>query len=104
MELDLSGKSVLISGSSKGIGLACAHAFAAQGCDLHLVACDADALEAAREDHMARRGVTASSSTTSVPAARSWTTATWPERPAIHPSWHSPRPLAADPCIREYRS
>lgn len=50
MDLGLSGKSVLITGSSKGIGLACAHAFAAQGCHLHLVARTAETLDAARED------------------------------------------------------
>ena len=48
MELGLSGKTVLITGSSKGIGLACAHAFAAEGCNLHLVARDAERLEMAR--------------------------------------------------------
>ena len=49
MELGLTGKSVLITGASKGIGLACAHAFAAEGCDLHLVARTAADLERARE-------------------------------------------------------
>ena len=48
MELGLNGKTVLITGSSKGIGLACAHAFAAEGCNLHLVARDAERLEMAR--------------------------------------------------------
>ncbi len=38
MELGLAGRSVLITGSSKGIGLACAHGFAAEGCGVHLVA------------------------------------------------------------------
>jgi len=37
MDLHLQGKNVLISGSSKGIGLACAKEFAAEGCNLHLV-------------------------------------------------------------------
>ena len=32
MELGLAGKSVLITGGTKGIGLACAKAFAAEGC------------------------------------------------------------------------
>ncbi len=45
MDLALAGKSVLITGSSKGIGLACAEAFAAEGCHLHLVARTAAALE-----------------------------------------------------------
>ena len=50
MDLGLAGRSVLITGSSKGIGLACAHAFAAEGCDVHLVARTADVLERARAD------------------------------------------------------
>ncbi len=31
MDLQLAGKSVLVTGGSKGIGLACAEAFAAEG-------------------------------------------------------------------------
>lgn len=57
MDLGLTGKTVLITGSSKGIGLACAHAFATEGCHLHLVARSADRLEAAREAVMARHQV-----------------------------------------------
>jgi 3-oxoacyl-[acyl-carrier protein] reductase len=38
MDLNLAGKTVLITGGSKGIGLAVAHAFAGEGCDLHLAA------------------------------------------------------------------
>ena len=36
MDLNLKRKNVLISGASKGIGLACAKGFAAEGCNLHL--------------------------------------------------------------------
>ncbi len=50
MELGLAGRSVLITGSSKGIGLACAHGFAAEGCSLHLVARTASDLECARAE------------------------------------------------------
>jgi NAD(P)-dependent dehydrogenase (short-subunit alcohol dehydrogenase family) len=50
MELGLAGRSVLITGSSKGIGLACAHGFAAEGCDVHLVSRTAADLEQARAD------------------------------------------------------
>ena len=50
MELGLAGRSVLITGSSKGIGLACAHGFAAEGCNVHLVARTAADLERARSD------------------------------------------------------
>ncbi|HYM43642.1 MAG TPA: short-chain dehydrogenase/reductase [Steroidobacteraceae bacterium] len=38
MELDLRGRSVLITGGSHGIGLATARAFAVEGCRLHLAA------------------------------------------------------------------
>ena len=53
MNLHLEGKTVLITGASKGIGLAAAHAFAAEGCHVHLAARDAVALEAARADLLA---------------------------------------------------
>jgi len=49
MDLGLKGKSVLVTGGSKGIGLACAKAFAAEGCRIHLAARDKDRLaQAAR--------------------------------------------------------
>jgi hypothetical protein len=48
MDLGLKGKSVLVTGGSKGIGLACAQAFAAEGCRVHLAARDKDRLNNAR--------------------------------------------------------
>lgn len=38
MDLKLKGKKVLIAGASRGIGLATAHAFAAEGCDVAICA------------------------------------------------------------------
>lgn len=44
MDLQLSGKKVLITGASQGIGAGLAFSFAAEGCDLHLTARSADKL------------------------------------------------------------
>ncbi len=50
MDLGLSGKSVLITGGSKGIGLACAKAFAGEGCRVHLAARDQERLEKSKKE------------------------------------------------------
>src|SRR5262245_9346217 len=44
MDIDLKGKSVLITGASKGIGLVIAEQMAAEGCNLHLAARDEEAM------------------------------------------------------------
>lgn len=57
MKLDLEGKSVLITGASKGIGLAAAWGFAREGCALHLAARSAEQLAAARSEITSRHKV-----------------------------------------------
>ena len=57
MDLGLKGKIVLITGASKGIGLACAKAFAAEGARLHLASRDAGRMEEARAQIMANSKV-----------------------------------------------
>ena len=49
MDLQLAGRTVLITGGSKGIGLATAKWFAAEGADVNLVARSADDLSAAAD-------------------------------------------------------
>lgn len=57
MDLHLSGRHVLVTGGSKGIGFACAQAFVAEGAVVSLVARDAAALgEAATRLRAARPG------------------------------------------------
>lgn len=57
MDLGLKGRSVLITGASKGIGRATAEAFAAEGCRLHLAARSAELLDAAGAELTAEFGV-----------------------------------------------
>ncbi|MGB6105711.1 MAG: SDR family oxidoreductase [Pusillimonas sp.] len=58
MDLNFKGKSALITGASKGIGLATAHSFAQEGISvLHLAARSAQGLEAARDELSAAYGV-----------------------------------------------
>ena len=49
MGLLLRGKSVLITGASRGIGAATVKAFAEKGSDVHLAACSTEAMQALSE-------------------------------------------------------
>jgi 3-oxoacyl-[acyl-carrier protein] reductase len=49
VDLQLEGKSVLVTGGSKGIGLACTCIFAQEGCRVHLASRDRERLEQARK-------------------------------------------------------
>jgi NAD(P)-dependent dehydrogenase (short-subunit alcohol dehydrogenase family) len=49
MDLNLDGKAVLITGGSRGLGLAMARRFASEGCGLHLVARSQSLLEQAAD-------------------------------------------------------
>ena len=57
MDLQLAGKSVLITGASQGIGRAAAMTFAAEGCSLHLAARSAEGLASARQEILAKHNV-----------------------------------------------
>ena len=61
MELNLKGRSALITGGSKGIGKAVAETFAEEGCDLHLVARGESDLEATRNEIAGRHQVSVTS-------------------------------------------
>jgi NAD(P)-dependent dehydrogenase (short-subunit alcohol dehydrogenase family) len=50
VDLELAGKVVLVTGASKGIGLACARAFAREGARVAIVSRDRDNLERARAE------------------------------------------------------
>ncbi|HEY7301683.1 MAG TPA: short-chain dehydrogenase/reductase [Xanthobacteraceae bacterium] len=60
MDINLKGKSVLITGASKGIGLVIAEFMAAEGCHLHLAARDEGLLKQAAERLAKEHGVAVS--------------------------------------------
>ena len=57
MELNLKGRTALITGGSRGIGYGVAESLAAEGCNLHLASRSAESLEAARKKLVDRYGV-----------------------------------------------
>jgi NAD(P)-dependent dehydrogenase (short-subunit alcohol dehydrogenase family) len=81
MDLQLAGKKVLVTGGSKGIGLAIGEAFAAEGANVILVSRSADALTAAANDIRARHqaNVTTHAADLSQEDARASTMARFPD-------------------------
>jgi 3-oxoacyl-[acyl-carrier protein] reductase len=57
MELDLKGRTALITGGSRGIGYGVAEALAAEGCNLHLASRSAESLAAAKKKLVDKYGV-----------------------------------------------
>jgi len=57
MDLGLHGKTVLITGGSRGIGRACAEVFAQEGCHLRLAARTPEHLTAAADEVRGRYNV-----------------------------------------------
>ncbi len=57
MELNLKGKTALITGASRGIGRAIAERLAGEGCQLHLASRSAEDLENAQKELVAKYGV-----------------------------------------------
>ena len=57
VDLNLTGRKALITGGSKGIGLAIAKALAAEGCDLHLAARTRSGLEKVAEEIRSHHGI-----------------------------------------------
>jgi 3-oxoacyl-[acyl-carrier protein] reductase len=72
MELGIRGKKALLSGASRGLGRACAHALAAEGVDITIVARTPDVLERTAAEIHAATGVTVTPVTgdISTPAGR----------------------------------
>ena len=57
MDLNLSGRTALVTGASRGIGYAVARLLAAEGCNVHLASRSAADLDAARKKILAESKV-----------------------------------------------
>lgn len=81
MELGLAGRTVLVTGASKGIGLGVAQWFAREGCHLRLVARSGDLLAREAADIRKACGVDVQTLALDLSSAeaRSRVTGTWPE-------------------------
>ena len=81
MDLQLAGKNVLVTGGSKGIGLATGEAFAAEGANVILVSRSAEALKTAADDIRSRHqvNITTHAADLSQESARADTMARFPE-------------------------
>ncbi|WP_072385215.1 SDR family oxidoreductase [Hyphomicrobium sp. CS1BSMeth3] len=81
MDLQLAGKKVLVTGGSKGIGVAIGEAFAAEGANVILVSRSADSLNAAADDIRSRHqaNVTTHAADLSQESAREATMARFPD-------------------------
>jgi NAD(P)-dependent dehydrogenase (short-subunit alcohol dehydrogenase family) len=72
MDLQLTGKHVLITGGSRGIGLACARDFLREGCRVSLVGRSEANMDQAARCNWAARGRSRASAPTSPMRPRRW--------------------------------
>lgn len=73
--MSLTGKKALVLGGSKGLGYACAEALANQGCALHLMARDPQALESAANQLTKQYGISVGVSAVDITQAADFTRA-----------------------------
>jgi NAD(P)-dependent dehydrogenase (short-subunit alcohol dehydrogenase family) len=81
MDLKLNGRTVLVTGGSKGIGLGVGRWFAAEGCNVRLVARSKEALEASAASirQQSDGDVQTIAGDVAQPAVRAQIVATWPD-------------------------
>ena len=102
VDLNLKGRSALVTGGSKGIGLAIARSLAAEGCDVHLVARTAAELDTVAADIRASYGVKVF--THPADLTESAQVKRVPPPAATSTSWSTARAASrAEPCSRSTR-